>query len=183
LSVILKLKLIKDAPKPPFLLVYFWVMTTDKQSLSLLNQLHPLIRQRAIAAYNEAVANTPENVHPYIVETYRSFERSNELYAQGRTKPGEIVTNAKAGQSYHNYALALDFGLKINGKVSNKVDWNWRKVAEIFKEHGFQLGLEFTGSLVDPPHVEDKLGHNWRDLLQMYNDKKFIPGTHFLNLG
>jgi peptidoglycan L-alanyl-D-glutamate endopeptidase CwlK len=40
---------------------------------------------------------------------YRSKKEQNELYAQGRSKPGQVVTNAKAGQSYHNYGLAVDF--------------------------------------------------------------------------
>jgi len=37
-----------------------------------------------------------------ITEAYRSIERQNQLYAQGRTTPGKIVTNAKGGQSYPN---------------------------------------------------------------------------------
>ena len=36
----------------------------------------------------------------------RTYAESDALYAQGRTKPGKIVTNAKAGQSYHNFGLA-----------------------------------------------------------------------------
>ena len=40
--------------------------------------------------------------------TYRSFDEQNHLYAQGRTKPGKIVTYAKGGQSYHNFGLAFE---------------------------------------------------------------------------
>lgn len=36
-----------------------------------------------------------------ITSTYRDAESQNALYAQGRTTKGSIVTNAKAGQSWH----------------------------------------------------------------------------------
>lgn len=52
-----------------------------------------------------------------ISETLRSFARSAELYAQGRSTPGKIVTKAKPGQSYHNFGLALDCYPVKDGKV------------------------------------------------------------------
>lgn len=44
-----------------------------------------------------------------ITSTYRDKEAQDALYAQGRTKPGNKVTNSKGGQSMHNYKLAFDF--------------------------------------------------------------------------
>jgi len=155
----------------------------EMDSLTRLNQLHPLIRQPAIDAYNEAVKNTPIGVHPYITETYRSFAESDKLYAQGRTEPGEIVTNSKAGQSYHNYALALDFVLLVDGKESWNVDDNWMIVVKCFKDKGFTWGGDFAGSFKDYPHLENKLGYNWRQLLALYQvPSNFIAGTQFLKL-
>lgn len=89
----------------------------DLKSIARLQELHPKIRDKALDAYNEAVRFTPVGVHPFITEAFRSFEKSDHLYALGRTivnpdgkskdKPmGNIVSNAKAGQSYHNYGLA-----------------------------------------------------------------------------
>ena len=78
-------------------------------SLDKLARLHPLLIDDAIAAYNEALKATPIGVHPYITQSIRTFEESAQLYAQGRTIPGAKVTNAKPGQSYHNYGLAIDF--------------------------------------------------------------------------
>lgn len=153
----------------------------DTKSLEKLNQLHPSIRQDAIDAYTEACRITPANVHPVIDETLRSFERSNQLYAQGRTTSGDIVSNSKAGQSYHNYALALDFHLQINGKDVWNVDDNWMKVVKCFKDKDFTWGGDFQ-SLKDYPHFEKTLGHNWRELLAMHDDGKFIPGETYLNL-
>lgn len=153
----------------------------ETTSLLRLNELHPLIRQSAIDAYNEAVKSTPVGVHPFITQTYRSFAESDTLYAQGRTTPGEIVTNSKAGQSYHNYALALDFNLQINGKDSWNVDDNWMKVVNIFKKFGFQWGGDWN-NFKDYPHLEKKLGYNWRDLLVKHNAGNFIGNTAFLNI-
>ena len=154
----------------------------ETESLSKLNQLHPLIRQSAIDAYNESVKNTPIGVHPYITETYRSFAESDKLYAQGRTEPGEIVTNSKAGQSYHNYALALDFVLLVNGKEDWEVNKDWMTVVNTFKKYGFTWGGDFA-NFKDYPHLEKKLGYNWRQLLEMYQvPNNFIAGTQYLKL-
>lgn len=48
--------------------------------------------------------------------TLRTSEEQEALWAIGRTKPGKVVTNAHAGQSAHNYGLALDFVPLLHGK-------------------------------------------------------------------
>lgn len=151
-------------------------------SLAQLSLLHPSIRNKAIDAYNEAVKATPAGVHPYIDQTYRTFAQSAVLYQQGRTTPGAIVSNAEPGQSYHNYGLALDFHLQINGEDSWVVDHNWMVVVNVFKSHGFNWGGDFNGTFKDYPHLEDKLGHNWRDLLALHNAGDFIPETTYVNV-
>lgn len=153
----------------------------ETHSVKLLQLLHPKIRDKAIDAYNEAVKLTPVGVHPYITQTLRTFAESDALYAQGRTKPGPIVTNAKGGSSYHNYGLALDFVLQINGKESWVIDKNWMVVVNIFKAHGFKAGIDFK-SLPDAPHLEMTMGYTWRQLLNLYNEGKFIPGTKYISL-
>lgn len=152
----------------------------ETTSIERLNKLHPLIREIAIKAYSEAVKSTPVGIHPFITQTLRTFKESNDLYAKGRTKPGEIVTNAKAGQSYHNYGLALDFVIQKNDNMSWVVDADWMKVVNIFKKHGFVWGGDFK-SLPDAPHFEMTFGKNWRELLVLHNSKKFIPGTDYVN--
>lgn len=139
----------------------------DVASEGKLMLLHPAIRSSAIAAYNKAVKITPVGVHPSITETMRSFERSDELYAQGRTKSGKIVTNAKAGQSYHNYGLAIDFVLQVNGLPDWTVNDNWMKVVNCFKERGFFWGGDFK-IIKDYPHFENRLEYTWRTLLAKY---------------
>lgn len=79
-----------------------------------------------------------------ITSTYRDFESQTALYNQGRTTPGNIVTNAKAGQSFHNYKCAFDFAPQVNGKV----DWNNLELFTKCGEIGKSLGLEWAGDWV-----------------------------------
>ena len=77
-----------------------------------------------------------------ITSTYRDNESQNALYAQGRTEPGKIVTNAKGGQSFHNYRCAVDVVPLVNGKP----DWDgthpiWAKIGN----YGKLAGLEWAG--------------------------------------
>lgn len=51
----------------------------------------------------------------------RSFKEQDDLYAIGRTKPGRIITNAKGGQSMHNYGIAIDIVI-----INRKGECDWR---------------------------------------------------------
>lgn len=83
---------------------------------------------------------------------YRSDIEQNKLYAQGRTKPGKRVTNARAWQSPHNWKLAADFVfLKPNGGIT--YEGNWKLFGRLAKQAGLTWGggwLRFR----DRPHVE-----------------------------
>lgn len=46
-----------------------------------------------------------------IISGTRTFDEQNKLYAQGRTSPGNVVTNARAGYSNHNFGIAWDVGI------------------------------------------------------------------------
>jgi peptidoglycan LD-endopeptidase CwlK len=76
-----------------------------------------------------------------ITSTYRDFESQDALYAQGRTKPGSRVTNAKAGESYHNFRVAFDWVPVINGKAI----WNDTKLLTKCGVLAEQVGLEWAG--------------------------------------
>ena len=85
-----------------------------------------------------------QNIDIIITSTYRDSESQNALYAQGRTTPGSKVTNAKAGQSFHNWKVAFDFCPIVNGKAV------WNDVALYTKcgEIAENLGLEWAGRWV-----------------------------------
>ena len=86
-----------------------------------------------------------------IFEGYRSIARQNEIYEQGRTKPGNIVTKAKGGESWHNYGLAFDIAGLKNGK------WHWQFDPKVLPNF-FATSIRWGGDFGDPPHYE------WRNL-------------------
>lgn len=76
-----------------------------------------------------------------ITSTYRDAESQAALYAQGRTTPGAKVTNAKPGQSWHNWRVAFDFVPLVNGKAQ----WNDVRSFTRCGEIAESLGLEWAG--------------------------------------
>jgi peptidoglycan L-alanyl-D-glutamate endopeptidase CwlK len=77
-----------------------------------------------------------------ITSTYRDHASQEELYEQGRTRPGKIVTNAKPGESWHNYRCAIDVVPIVNGKPNwDGSDPIWQTIGEL----GEQAGLEWAG--------------------------------------
>jgi peptidoglycan L-alanyl-D-glutamate endopeptidase CwlK len=50
-----------------------------------------------------------------VISGLRTHEEQNDLYAQGRTKRGPIVTNARGGYSNHNFGIAFDAGVFESG--------------------------------------------------------------------
>lgn len=86
----------------------------------------------------------------------------DDLYAQGRTQPGEVVTRARGGQSNHNFGIAGDFGV-FSGKAYldiSKPDLA-AKVHKACSMHAADCGLEWGGSwksIVDMPHYEIATG-------------------------
>jgi peptidoglycan L-alanyl-D-glutamate endopeptidase CwlK len=103
----------------------------------------------------------------------RTFAEQDALYAQGRTKPGAIVTNAKAGSSIHNYDMALDFVLIVPGTkgvtwdlhtdYNNNRTSDWLEVVALAKLFGFEWGGDWT-SFKDYPHIQMMFGMSLSDL-------------------
>lgn len=83
-----------------------------------------------------------------VTSTYRDAAYQNHLYAQGRTRPGKIVTNARAGDSWHNHKCAVDVVPIKAGKAlwgSNASEMKlWREIGRIGKE----CGLSWAGDWV-----------------------------------
>ena len=71
-----------------------------------LSDLNPKVAAMCSEFINRCKA---EGIDVLITSTYRDAESQNALYAQGRTTPGKKVTNAKGGQSFHNWKVAFDF--------------------------------------------------------------------------
>ena len=86
-----------------------------------------------------------------VTQGFRSIAEQNALYAQGRTKPGKIVTNAKGGQSKHNFGNAFDVCFLINKKASYAGDWG--KIGAIGELCGLKWGGRWK-EFIDKPHFE-----------------------------
>lgn len=88
-----------------------------------------------------------------VVQGLRTFAEQDALFAQGRTKKGQIVTNAKGGQSNHNYGLAVDLCPFVDGKPQ----WNDNLGFVRIGAEAVKQGLEWGGSwkkFIDKPHVQ-----------------------------
>jgi peptidoglycan L-alanyl-D-glutamate endopeptidase CwlK len=103
-----------------------------------LEDLHPKVKtlcEKFIASCDK------HNIDVLITSTYRDAESQNALYAQGRTVSGKKVTNARAGQSYHNWRVAFDFVPIVNGKAMWADTALFTKCGEIAES----VGLEWAG--------------------------------------
>jgi len=148
-------------------------MAADTITLDRIAKLHPKIRQEVQDMYMHANNNIlGKGVRLRFTHTLRTLEEQSQLYAQGRTKHGSIVTNAKAGSSYHNYGLAFDIVLlydKDNNGTFETASWdnsdpNWIKVTTYFKSLGWSWGGDFK-SFKDYPHFEKTFGFTTKQLL------------------
>jgi peptidoglycan L-alanyl-D-glutamate endopeptidase CwlK len=115
-----------------------------------IEALYPAVKEKAKELIELC---KKEKIDLIITSTFRDNESQNRLYAQGRTIKGKKVTNAKGGQSYHNYRVAFDVLPIVAGKAvwsSNKL---WKKIGEL----GMSIGLEWGGnwqSIHDLPHFQ-----------------------------
>jgi len=107
-----------------------------------LNELLPEVKRRVENFVEACKAN---GIDLLVTSTYRDNESQDALYAQGRTAAGKIVTNARAGDSFHNHRCAVD----VVPLVSGKPDWDgshpvWAEVGRLGQENG----LEWAGNWV-----------------------------------
>ncbi|WP_042201842.1 M15 family metallopeptidase [Paenibacillus camerounensis] len=141
------------------------------KSQARLVDLHPVVVAAAVALIERSYA---QGVPIIITQGYRSKAEQDGLYAQGRTKPGGIVTNARGGYSYHNYGLAVDFALLLPDGYSASWDMkrdgdkdgiaDWQEVAQQAKALGFEWGGDWT-SFKDYPHFQMSFGLSIAKLL------------------
>ncbi|MEH7116058.1 peptidoglycan-binding protein [Neobacillus vireti] len=96
-----------------------------------------------------------QNIYICVAQGFRSFAEQNALYAIGRTASGKKVTNAKGGQSNHNFGVAVDLCL-FNFEGSDviwEVNPTFKKVVAAMKAKGFKWGGDWK-SFKDYPHFE-----------------------------
>lgn len=113
----------------------------------------PNLKPDLVTKVKRLISLAAADGHTLIVtQAFRSIAQQNALYAQGRTKPGKIVTNARGGQSNHNKGTAVDLAFVVNGAVT----WEeslYRKLGKYAQAVGLKWGGDWK-RFKDKPHVE-----------------------------
>ncbi|CAH1212365.1 hypothetical protein PAECIP111893_03526 [Paenibacillus plantiphilus] len=160
------------------------MLTLDQvksKSAKRLTGLHPVVLAAADKLIERAFAR---GVSIIITQGLRTIEYQNELYAQGRTKPGPIVTNAKGGRSFHNYGVAIDFALLLPDGRSCSWDMtrdgngnkqkDWIEVVDEAKKLGFEWGGDWP-HFRDYPHLQMTFGLTINDYAAGRRPKPTAP--------
>ena len=135
--------------------------------------LHPRLRDEAQMLLEKANIVLTGRADMLIVSCFRTNAEQDTLYLK-RPK----VTNAKGGQSIHNYGLAIDFALIIDGKTASWKDLqdfdgdkvaDWMEIVKIFEDAGWEWGGRWKG-FIDKPHLQKTFGYSWKQLKNMKKD-------------
>lgn len=149
-------------------------MNFDERTERNIATLHPQT-QKVARAFMSAAKSIAARVgcDVKIISGTRSYAEQDALYAQGRTTPGLKVSNAKGGQSNHNFGLSFDIAI-FRGKEYCDDHPLYRELGQL----GKSLGLEWGGdwrSIQDEPHFQ--LRPDWaktipeRDMLAGLRDR------------
>ena len=138
-----------------------------------IDDLHPKVAAMCRAFLEEC---KKQGIDIIVTSTYRDHASQDALYAQGRSLPGRVVTNARGGQSWHNWRLAFDVvplraGKPVWGSTGADLDL-WKRVGAI----GEKVGLEWAGRWVrfrELAHFQHTGGLTLADL----NNGKTIDGV------
>ncbi|MDR3012719.1 MAG: M15 family metallopeptidase [Chitinispirillales bacterium] len=138
-----------STPSPTAPVVNVAVSTSNgRRGLSVL---HPQIRGKA----ERLMELCRENGLPILItETLRTKAEQDALFAQGRTAPGNIVTNAEYPRSAHCWGVAFDFCRNVRGREFDNGDRFFDSVGALGKSVGLFWGGDFK-SFKDLPHFED----------------------------
>lgn len=109
----------------------------DDRSEKVIANLLPHVQPYARALVKKAAQH---GITIKVIGGLRTYEEQNELFAQGRTKPGRIVTNARGGFSNHNFGIAFDVGVfeganylgespKYRQSAPSEWIWDWNGAA------------------------------------------------------
>ena len=136
--------------------------------MSNLSGLEPSFRKKVEDWWAEC---EEEGIELLIYCGLRTLKEQDELYAQGRTEAGRIITNARGGQSFHNYGRAIDYVPLKNGKA----DWDDEKNYTRAQAIGAKLGLRAISW--ETPHLEDGSVASWRDLAKVPTIERKAPSV------
>lgn len=148
----------------------------DLITIQRIAEAHPKVRKMLLDQYKEANNLLGKGARLRFAYVYRSNALQDKLFYQ---KPK--VTNAKGGQSIHNYALAFDIVMLYDNDgdgTFEEASWSqikdfdkdsvadWKEVTNYFKSKGWEWGGDWK-SFKDAPHFQMDFGYTWQELKQM----------------
>lgn len=157
----------------------------DNFTSNRIQKLHPSVREEMLKIVAECDLALTGKAKVRITQGLRTFKEQDDLYAIGRTKPGAKVTNAKGGQSVHNFGFAVDVCLIIDGKTASwdtVKDWDndtiadWYECVKIFARYGWDWGGNWK-KFKDLPHFDKRGFNDWKKL-----SKKQIGKNGYITL-
>lgn len=148
---------------------------TEKALATLDPKAAPAFRQFIRAAREIAAQFGCEYI---AIGGTRTWPEQDALYAQGRSKPGKVVTNAKGGQSWHNFGIALDMGVFRDGKyLDDSEPATASKIHKAAGEIAKQYGLEWGGSwasIKDEPHFQVATGLSMAEARERFSARRSV---------
>lgn len=126
--------------------------TLIDRSMKRIGKVEPIVKNKAKEIIKKAYK---KDINVQFSDGLRTNAQQQALYDQGRSTPGNIVTYAKPGTSYHNYGLAIDFFLVTEDGQHRlwTVNNDWLEVAKIGKSLGFEWGGDWS-KFKDYPHFQ-----------------------------
>ena len=159
----------------------------DQISLERIKTAHPDIREKLLKDYIEANNLLGKGSRLRLAYVHRTNQLQDKLFNQ-RPK----VTNAKGGQSIHNYGLAFDIVMLYDNDGNGtfeEASWSmikdfdkdskadWMEVTNLFKSRGWEWGGDWK-SFKDAPHFQlkkpDQSSYKWQELLKIVNSGNVI---------
>ena len=147
----------------------------DLITIDRIKEAHPKLRDKMLQDYKDANNLLGKGVRLRFAYVFRSNALQDKLYNQ-RPK----ITNAKGGQSIHNYGLAFDIvmlydndgnGTFEEASYSMIKDFDkdtiadWKEVTNFFKSKGWECGADWK-TFKDAPHFQFDYGFDWKVLKQ-----------------
>lgn len=169
----------------------------DTITIQRIKEAHPSIRQQLLQQYTEANNLLGKGARLRFAYVYRSNELQNELFNK-RPK----VTNARGGQSIHNYSLAFDIVLLYDNDGNGtfeEASWSqikdfdkdgkadWMEVVNYFKSKGWEHGGDWK-KFKDYPHFQLKKSngssYTWQELKAKIDSGDYIVenGIKYVNI-
>jgi peptidoglycan L-alanyl-D-glutamate endopeptidase CwlK len=165
----------------------------DEISLKRIQTAHPSIRAKLLKDFTDADKLLGKGVQLRLAYVYRTNKEQDALFNK-RPK----VTNARGGQSIHNYGLAFDIVLLYDNDGNGtyeQASWStirdfdkdsiadWMEVVNLFKSRGWEWGGDWK-SFKDAPHFQMRkpngTSYTWRELKALVDSGKIIRDGNFI---